>query len=147
MDPAAFTASLAAPAPPPGLPGPLRALWHAARGEWDAAHGIVQQHGGSIEVECEEGEGTKFIIALPGTDLEGGLQVARRIKERPAAGFAVDGSTLLHVAVTIGVSDLDETSFSLEMLITRADKALYTAKAAGKNCIGAWSAGEFKVYE
>jgi two-component system NtrC family sensor kinase len=28
-------------------------------------YGIVQQHGGSIEVECEEGEGTKFIIALP----------------------------------------------------------------------------------
>jgi two-component system, NtrC family, sensor kinase len=28
-------------------------------------YGIVQQHGGSIEVECEEGKGTKFIIALP----------------------------------------------------------------------------------
>lgn len=91
--------------------------------------------------------GDEFIIALPGTDLEGGLQVARRIKERTAAGFAVDDSTLLHVAVTIGVSELDETSFSLEMLITRADKSLYAAKAAGKNCIGAWSGGEFKVYE
>jgi signal transduction histidine kinase len=28
-------------------------------------YGIVQQHGGSIEVECDEGVGTKFIIALP----------------------------------------------------------------------------------
>jgi two-component system NtrC family sensor kinase len=28
-------------------------------------YGIVQQHGGSIEVECEEGQGTKFIIGLP----------------------------------------------------------------------------------
>jgi two-component system NtrC family sensor kinase len=28
-------------------------------------YGIVQQHGGSIEVECEEGQGTKFILALP----------------------------------------------------------------------------------
>ena len=45
-DRAAFTASLADPAPPPGLAGPLRALWHAARGEWDAAHAIVQAREG-----------------------------------------------------------------------------------------------------
>jgi two-component system NtrC family sensor kinase len=29
------------------------------------SYGIIQQHGGSIEVESEEGKGTKFIIALP----------------------------------------------------------------------------------
>jgi two-component system NtrC family sensor kinase len=28
-------------------------------------YGIIQQHGGSIEVESEEGKGTKFIIGLP----------------------------------------------------------------------------------
>ena len=31
--------------------------------------GIIQQHGGSIEVESEEGKGTKFIIALPAEKL------------------------------------------------------------------------------
>ena len=35
-DLAAFKASLAEASPPPGLTVPLRALWHAARGEWDA---------------------------------------------------------------------------------------------------------------
>jgi two-component system, NtrC family, sensor kinase len=29
------------------------------------SYGIIQQHGGSIEIESEEGKGTKFIIALP----------------------------------------------------------------------------------
>jgi hypothetical protein len=43
-DPAAdFEASLAAEAPPPGLARPLRALWHAARGEWDRAHAVAQE--------------------------------------------------------------------------------------------------------
>jgi hypothetical protein len=28
--------------PPAGLNAPLRGLWHAARGEWDRAHEIVQ---------------------------------------------------------------------------------------------------------
>ena len=38
----AFRASLAAAAPPDDLSRPLQALWHAGRGEWDAAHGIAQ---------------------------------------------------------------------------------------------------------
>lgn len=28
--------------PPEGASGPLHALWHAARGDWDKAHAIVQ---------------------------------------------------------------------------------------------------------
>jgi diguanylate cyclase (GGDEF)-like protein len=91
--------------------------------------------------------GDEFIIALPGTNLEGSLQVARRIKERIAAGFTIDSQTVLPVSVSIGVSDLDETCFSLETLIARADKALYTAKAAGKNRIGGCNGGEFSVYD
>lgn len=40
---AEFEASLSAGAPPAGLPPPLRALWHEARGEWDRAHAIAQE--------------------------------------------------------------------------------------------------------
>lgn len=46
MDLAAFNASLDADTAPPGLAPPLVALWHAGRGEWDAAHGIAQQREG-----------------------------------------------------------------------------------------------------
>jgi hypothetical protein len=46
MDLAAFNASLEADAPPPGLAPPLRALWHAARGGWNAAHAIAQAREG-----------------------------------------------------------------------------------------------------
>jgi hypothetical protein len=37
-----FRASLAAAAPTPALSPPLAALWWAAKGNWDAAHKIVQ---------------------------------------------------------------------------------------------------------
>lgn len=37
-----FKASLGLPAPPAGLSPALVALWHDARGDWDAAHKIAQ---------------------------------------------------------------------------------------------------------
>ena len=37
-----FKDSLAATAPPAGLSGALRALWHDGRGDWDAAHRVAQ---------------------------------------------------------------------------------------------------------
>jgi len=37
-----FKASLSAAAPAPALSPPLAALWWAAKGDWNAAHSIVQ---------------------------------------------------------------------------------------------------------
>ena len=37
-----FQKSLDQPRPPRGLTNPLAALWHAARGEHEKAHGLVQ---------------------------------------------------------------------------------------------------------
>ena len=45
MNVAAFKASLSGAAPAPGLPAPLAGLWWAAKGDWDRAHGIVQDDG------------------------------------------------------------------------------------------------------
>jgi hypothetical protein len=42
MDRKVFTDSLAEPAPPAGLSRALRALWHDAKGDWDAAHEEAQ---------------------------------------------------------------------------------------------------------
>lgn len=42
MDSDAFRKSTELDAPPAGTEGPLKAMWHAARGEWDKAHAIVQ---------------------------------------------------------------------------------------------------------
>ena len=42
-----FQASAARGELPEGLPGPLAALWHEARGEWARAHEIVQDDTGT----------------------------------------------------------------------------------------------------
>ena len=43
MSLADFKASLSGTAPAPGLDAPLAGLWWAAKGQWDAAHKIVQE--------------------------------------------------------------------------------------------------------
>ena len=42
-----YKASLAGAAPAPDLDAPLAALWWAAKGNWDAAHRIVQDEAGA----------------------------------------------------------------------------------------------------
>ena len=42
-----FVTSLGGDAPPPALAAPLAALWWARRGDWDAAHGRVQDEAGA----------------------------------------------------------------------------------------------------
>ena len=44
---AEFTASLSGAAPAPDLAAPLAALWWAAKGNWDQAHGIAQDEAGA----------------------------------------------------------------------------------------------------
>ncbi len=43
--------SVAADGPPTGLGPALQALWWARKGEWQRAHGVVQQHEG--EPDCD----------------------------------------------------------------------------------------------
>jgi len=42
MDTKAFRQSLAGTSPPAGIGPPLAALWQAAKGDWNAAHHLVQ---------------------------------------------------------------------------------------------------------
>ncbi len=46
MDRSSFDASLAGTAPRAGLKRPLAALWHLRKGDWNAAHELVQQDEG-----------------------------------------------------------------------------------------------------
>ena len=40
--PAEFRQTLSTPTPPSELSAALRALWHDAKGQWDAAHAVAQ---------------------------------------------------------------------------------------------------------
>jgi diguanylate cyclase (GGDEF)-like protein len=81
---------------------------------------------------CRYG-GEEFIALLPQTPLPAAVQVADRIRR------SVDGMRISHngsdiaVTVSIGVATWNETITDLKSMIAAADRALYRAKAAGRN--------------
>ena len=77
--------------------------------------------------------GEEFVLVLPGTDAEGGIHLAERVREqlRVRAILALDG-TPIDMTASFGVASSAGRT-SPEELLARADAALYEAKRAGKD--------------
>ncbi len=80
-------------------------------------------------------------MLLPNTPHKGAIDVAERIRKAVAAmAFQLSGQTL-HLTVSVGVcTELPASADATETLFSRADEALYQAKASGRNCVVAWAA-------
>jgi two-component system cell cycle response regulator len=82
--------------------------------------------------------GEEFIILLPETVTEGGHQAAERLRGKIERMEVVSNNLQLSITVSMGVASLDleiGPGQTLDMLIKRADQALYSAKTAGRNSV------------
>lgn len=78
--------------------------------------------------------GEEFIVLLLETDLNGACIVAERLRTAITSKPMRVGEGLeLNVTASLGVAQRDENTTSLEILIARADQALYVAKHKGRN--------------
>ncbi|MFZ5842089.1 MAG: GGDEF domain-containing protein [Pseudomonadota bacterium] len=83
--------------------------------------------------------GEEFVILLPDTALSGAMQMAERLN-REFAGCEIryDGQ-VLQATVSIGAAEC-RSGETLQLLLDRADAALYRAKANGRNRVEAEAA-------
>jgi len=80
--------------------------------------------------------GEEFILILPDTGLEQGTLLAERIRESiENETIRLSNKQLPSVTSSFGVSVLSAKAASPELVIAKADKALYRAKGAGRNCV------------
>ncbi|MDH5516612.1 MAG: diguanylate cyclase [Gammaproteobacteria bacterium] len=82
--------------------------------------------------------GEEFAVFSPETDLEDALLLAERINEHTSASSLVVDAKTIQYTVSIGVAILVKTTDNIDVLLSNADKALYEAKAAGRNCVRAY---------
>ena len=79
--------------------------------------------------------GEEFAVLLPGTNMDGALKIAQRIRSDVEAAEipCADGSDT-RVTVSIGVySRSPQPTDSVDDFVAGADRALYTAKESGRN--------------
>ncbi len=79
--------------------------------------------------------GEEFVCMLP-RSIPAGLKVkAEQIRQRVANEAFVVGLEAVTVTISIGIAHFPHDGDSPESILAAADRALYAAKAAGRNCI------------
>lgn len=78
--------------------------------------------------------GEEFLIVLKSTPLSTALSVAERMREHISTGPVSLHGTKVDVTISVGVAVVHPGD-EADDLVSRADKALYEAKAAGRNCV------------
>jgi diguanylate cyclase (GGDEF)-like protein len=82
--------------------------------------------------------GEEFIITLTHTDTQGAIKVAERLREAVCELVLATPTGPISFTISVGIST-HRRSALLEQIIGAADRALYAAKAAGRNRVCAAS--------
>ena len=86
--------------------------------------------------------GDEFILLLPETGSKGALEMAERIRKAvEISRFDVrSGDTT--ITISVGVASYPEDGSNLDVILEKADKAMYRAKEKGRNRVSAYSEEE-----
>ncbi|CAD5106734.1 GGDEF domain-containing protein [Zestomonas carbonaria] len=102
---------------------------------------VLREFANQLRQQLRQGElfgrlgGEEFVVVLPGATRTEALHIAERLRSLvERLEFPVTEGNSLHITVSIGVALTDqEDDIPLEQMLSRADVALYRAKAQGRN--------------
>jgi diguanylate cyclase (GGDEF)-like protein len=77
--------------------------------------------------------GEEFLIVSPGTTQAEAVVLAERVRRSIGRETIIEGNKEVSVTVSAGVALLSKADDGTEMLLKRADDALYRAKQEGRN--------------
>jgi diguanylate cyclase (GGDEF)-like protein len=84
--------------------------------------------------------GEEFAVLLPSSTMEGAAAVAERLRVLVESQPVICEGVSIACTVSAGIAAIDEgETIDLDTLIKRADRALYAAKANGRNRVECWS--------
>lgn len=95
---------------------------------------LLQEQIRDIDVLGRYG-GEEIVILLPETTLQGGVQVAERLRQQVESLPIQTDRGKLRITVSAGVAEFRLTIPDLATLLDRADSAMYLAKQSGRNLV------------
>jgi len=99
--------------------------------------GIIRKTIRNIDIPARYG-GEEFAVILLGTDTNGALKMAERLRKSIADAKFSSEQNAFNVTVSIGISTNAREMRKKEDLVEQADKALYNAKRTGRNRSVKW---------
>ena len=85
--------------------------------------------------------GEEFIIVLPETDIKGAEILAERLRKVVNAEPITAEGKSLSIAISLGVTEINEKTLAYAQLIAEADLGLYKSKENGRNCTTLYTPG------
>lgn len=98
---------------------------------------LLLENARAEDVVCRYG-GEEFLLVLPKMPLDSALERAGQLLRLFQETVVQYGEMRIRTTVSIGVASTSEHADSAEALLKRADRALYRAKAAGRNRVVAY---------
>lgn len=86
--------------------------------------------------------GEEFVVLSPATDMESALMLGERIRDMVESMPQLIDGQMLKLTVSVGVAVAAPAERDGTAVLQRADKALYAAKRAGRNCVMAATASK-----
>lgn len=84
----------------------------------------------NIDIVCRWG-GEEFVILLPATDIDNALFLAEKLRVHIEE---LDIDKIGRVTASFGITKINKDD-DIKSVVERADRALYEAKASGRNCV------------
>ena len=85
------------------------------------------------DISCRFG-GEEFLVVLPGTSLESGYERAEHLRKTFLSLVVEHMGEILSATLSLGVAIYPRNGNTWEEVLHSADRAMYAAKDAGKNC-------------
>ncbi len=95
---------------------------------------VIKSNLSSTDFLCRYG-GEEFAIILTETGIEEAEQIAEKIRKAIEEHIFFSGSKIIPVRISAGIAEYPMHAVIKQMLIEKADKALYVAKNSGRNNI------------
>jgi diguanylate cyclase (GGDEF)-like protein/PAS domain S-box-containing protein len=95
---------------------------------------LMKRHARGSDIYCRYG-GEEFLLVLPQMAQDSAMERAEQLRSAMAATPVSHGASRIAVTVSFGVATFPGDGRTGDDLIAAADRALYAAKAAGRNCV------------